>query len=386
MRILTAMGLGVLLSSAPLLAGDEALEICKQADAATKALRSVAFDVEVADEPAAGEKRARGKGRVMLEVMDKDEMKARYHITMMGTDGKPTSVVGFDGKVGWRVEDSKKKILTSEDEDDAAAMATREMGLIMVEYIHPTPFQDEINADTRTLEGEKTIGDVACNVVLVKYANDQGSARWYFGKQDNLPRRVERIGSGGLTSWTLTNFKAKPDIAAATFAVPKMEGYEVAKFEAPKRERQEPQLIAVGTAAPDWTLKTHDNKDVKLSDLKGKVVVLDFWAVWCGPCKVAMPHVEELHKKYKDKGVLVYGVNTWESEENDPAKFMSDKGYTYGLLMKGDEVATAYRVSGIPTFYIIGHDGKVAFTKVGAGDYEGIEKAINAAIKARDEQ
>ena len=134
----------------------------------------------------------------------------------------------------------------------------------------------------------------------------------------------------------------------------------------------------VGDAAPDWTLKTPDGKEVKLSALKGSVVVMDFWATWCGPCKAAMPSVQKLHEKYKEKGVQVYGLNTWE-KDGDPAKYMKDQKYTYGLLLKADDVAKKYAVTGIPTFYIIGKDGKVIFTEVGFNGPES-EKQITDAI------
>ncbi|MBC7834818.1 MAG: TlpA family protein disulfide reductase [Phycisphaerales bacterium] len=139
---------------------------------------------------------------------------------------------------------------------------------------------------------------------------------------------------------------------------------------------------AVGDTAPDWTLNDAEGSPHKLSDYKGKVVVLDFWATWCGPCVKAMPSVQRLHEKYKDKGVKVFGVNTWE--KGDAPKFMKDKGFTYGLLMKGDDVAKAYGVNGIPTFYVIGHDGKVVFHEVGKPEDAKITKAIDDAVAAAE--
>lgn len=85
--------------------------------------------------------------------------------------------------------------------------------------------------------------------------------------------------------------------------------------------------------------------------------MLDFWATWCEPCVRATPGLQNLHERYRDRGVVVFGVNTWE--ESDPVEFMKRGGYAYGLLLKGEAVAQAYRVSGLPTLYVIGVDGTI---------------------------
>lgn len=138
-------------------------------------------------------------------------------------------------------------------------------------------------------------------------------------------------------------------------------------------------LLAVGSKAPDWTLKDPAGKDHSLKELKGSVVVMDFWATWCGPCKQVMPAVQKIHEKYKDnKNVRVYGVSI--NDNGDPAKYMADKKYTYGLLLKGENVATAYGVSAIPAFVIIGPDGTILKTHVGAGNNDALIKDVSEAI------
>ena len=128
-------------------------------------------------------------------------------------------------------------------------------------------------------------------------------------------------------------------------------------------------------------MKTADGESVKLSSLKGKVVVMDFWATWCPPCKKAMPMVQKLHEKYAASEVKVFGLSTFE-RDGDPAKYMADNKYSYGLLVKSDEVAKTYKVSGIPTFYVIGKDGKILFNSVGFSEAEfgEIEKVIAKEI------
>jgi peroxiredoxin len=95
-----------------------------------------------------------------------------------------------------------------------------------------------------------------------------------------------------------------------------------------------------------------------------------------------MPNLQKLHEKYKDKGVVVLGLNCWESA--DPVAFMKENGYTYGLILKADEVAKAYGVSAIPTLVVVGPDGKIRHRALGTGGEEAVERAINEALGASE--
>jgi thiol-disulfide isomerase/thioredoxin len=122
--------------------------------------------------------------------------------------------------------------------------------------------------------------------------------------------------------------------------------------------------------APDFTLPVlgSPGKTVKLSDLRGKIVVLDFWASWCGPCMRALPDTEALYKKLKDKGLLVYAVNV-EGDEAKASAAAKSLGLTIPVLMakpdaKGQynwssQQIADYRVSGIPRVFLIDKDGIV---------------------------
>lgn len=180
------------------------------------------------------------------------------------------------------------------------------------------------------------------------------------------------IGIGAALALPTSTMLAAPEAGSAK--EPKKSKKPAAKPAAPK----------VGDTAPAWTLKDASGSDHSLESYKGKIVVIDLWATWCGPCKAAMPKIQKLHETYKDQGVVVLGINTWEEKSDAAVKYMKDKGYTYGLLLKGDDVADAYGVSGIPTFYAIGPDGKIIYHGIGATQEteEGLEKAIKDAIAA----
>lgn len=133
-----------------------------------------------------------------------------------------------------------------------------------------------------------------------------------------------------------------------------------------------------GTEAPNFELETLDGKTVRLSDLKGKPVFLDFWATWCGPCRRALPHTEEFAKQYKDKAHILT-INLREDAEKVRA-FVERGQYTFPVLMDADgSVAQKYGVRGIPHFVIIDAEGKIFHNQVGYGP--GVEKSLKQKLE-----
>ena len=143
-----------------------------------------------------------------------------------------------------------------------------------------------------------------------------------------------------------------------------------------------------GKKAPDFTLPMIDGQDLKLSEQKGNVVVLDFWATWCGPCVKALPHVQELASdtELAQKGLKVYAVNmtTWKPETEEKAReFVKANNYTFPVpLDREGKLAESYKIQGIPTQVVIGRDGMIKKVFVGDGG-ENLTKAIEQALRAK---
>ena len=128
----------------------------------------------------------------------------------------------------------------------------------------------------------------------------------------------------------------------------------------------EPKLIRMDNRpAPDFALTLSDGRVVRLSDFRGQPVVINFWASWCAPCRAEAPTLEETHQRYADRGVVILGINLWDSEEA-AAEFRKVFGQTYpsGPDPNG-KIAIEYGVSGIPETFFITPDGNVAAKFVG---------------------
>ena len=121
----------------------------------------------------------------------------------------------------------------------------------------------------------------------------------------------------------------------------------------------------LGNSAPDFTLPDLDGNTVRLSDFRGKVVFLNFWATWCPPCRAEMPDIEKVHQKYKDQDVVVLGIDLRENASTVRA-FVEGGGYTWAFLLDTTgEVGSMYRVSAIPTSYFVDKKGVIRAVAIG---------------------
>jgi len=135
--------------------------------------------------------------------------------------------------------------------------------------------------------------------------------------------------------------------------------------------------------APDFTLKSLGGKNLKLSEYAGNVVMLNFWASWCGPCRKEMPLLNDLHKKYESLGFVILGVNV-EQELKLAKSFLKDTPVDFPILFdSSNQVSQAYEVIAMPTTIMIDRNGNVRYLHKGykAGDERKYRKMVKKLIR-----
>ncbi len=118
---------------------------------------------------------------------------------------------------------------------------------------------------------------------------------------------------------------------------------------------------AISGEAPNFTLKSNSGKNIKLSELRGQVVLINFWASWCGPCRQEMPELNKLYSKYKKLGFTILGVNV-EEDNTDALKIIRDDKISFPILFDSEnKVSRLYNVTGMPTTVLVARDGTMRY-------------------------
>lgn len=142
---------------------------------------------------------------------------------------------------------------------------------------------------------------------------------------------------------------------------------------------KEPDPLPEGSPAPDWSLPTLAGDTVRLADLKGKVVLLDFFYKSCAPCCAAMPILQSLHEKYKDKGFVMIGIDPIDDPvEDEMENFLAKRGITYTILFSERELSQTYQVWLFPTLFFLDRQGKIA--KVHHGFSKDMEEELETDL------
>jgi peroxiredoxin len=176
------------------------------------------------------------------------------------------------------------------------------------------------------------------------------------------------VGGGAHVAEGLGNLLLRAGIKLAADDMPKK--VWTAEETRPKAPEAKVAMLKVGAAAPDFPATDVDGKPVKLSDFRGKIVILDFWATWCGPCIASMPHTNEVAAHYKDQGVVVMASCTSDTRKAFEAWVKKNQAtypetlFSHDPEERGPNRAShkRYGVGGIPQQFIIGRDGKIACT------------------------
>ena len=200
------------------------------------------------------------------------------------------------------------------------------------------------------------------------------------GVEDTFVRSISVFDGEGnvLSKLVLDEPEFNGDVADSLFSYTPPTGVEVEDGNAMLKrlggetQRRDGLLYSEG---PNFKLEDLDGNWVNLRSLRGKTVLLDFWATWCGPCLRAMPHLQQLHEEFGDQGLVIMGINAETGER--ARRYMRKKGYTFiSLVDEGHQVTELYQVRGLPTTVIIDKEGMVQHYLFGLRS----EREVRAAL------
>ena len=253
----------------------------------------------------------------------------------------------------------------------------------------PENMRRQMSKNNTYLEAIKTIEGRECYVIKMSPQGMEGrmAFRYYFGVKDGhfYGESTEANGQDGklVTEIVATDLTFNKELPSFELEVP--ENYAVQMWTAP----WDAKSLQTGMQAQDWTLETSKGTKTTLSkEYKNNVVLLDFWATWCGPCKAKMPFVQKMHEKYKDKGLKVISVLSSDAGHEEAAvAYLKKHGYTFDLVYGTNAVAKQYKIRFLPTVMMIDDTGKIVYFRDTLGVNDGIdekvelEDAIKKALK-----
>lgn len=363
---------GVQTAPAPAPIDQEAERILLAAFDATLAISGAAYDARVETSIGGVTRRVETGSIQFLRLTYSDDVGAKLRVrgerTSDSSGQSEPSNFSYDGQSARRLLADSNVMLQGDLHYGGRGVLTGNgHKLVIAELMSDEPYAKQRAASGISLIPEQMIDDTRCVGVEVVMADPPSTERWYFAADDHLPRlriRTFRSARGRevVETTTISNMTMRTYEDDSLFQLALPEGYK-----AEMMGTAPPPPLRIGDDAPEWELVDDRGNLRTLSEFRGQVVVLDFWATWCKYCRAAMPAVQHLHDTYADRGVAVLAVNCRDAKDVDAVGFVREKSFTYPVLTDGSGTAGRYQVRGIPAFVVIDPQGKLTYMRSGYG-------------------
>lgn len=251
---------------------------------------------------------------------------------------------------------------------------------VLTEFVEAAPFEVEVAADFE-LVSQETIGEVLCDV-LRGTTDEFGRARvwWHISVEDDLPRafRWEAEDGSGTLAFEIRQLIADPVMSPTELGI----SLDITDPATGEVIEEDERRIEPGVPAPDWTLDAEGGSPVRLSDLRGEVVVLSFWSSWCAPCRELAASYASLSQGWEGESVRFLALNGWESPEVDPGRTMRDWGLEAPVLLRAEHIASDYKLASPPALYVVDARGNLALVRNPALDAEAQARELEQAVES----
>lgn len=341
------------------------VELLEAANQALLAARWLEFDFEYLATHAG---RGRILGHAAVEPIDRDPAKSRFRID--ARMGMPVAWLGHlpsrvvlaqDEGTAWRLDPGAGRAERATLPDGVGWSPTINLAntVLPVQLFRERPMSVEIDDPTlRRYAGTALVGDVACDVVFLAFAPESGLGEQYLylGRDDHLPRRIvltnveeTEMGPPMAFDLILTNlvagsgpppFDVAPDLGADFVVVDR-----------------DADSLEPGDAVPDWRLDDLHGRAIAASDLRGSVVVLEFWATWCPTCRATLPLLDGVREEFADRPVRFFAVQAWD--DADPRPYLEGEELDLEVLVGGDALADRLKVYGTSQNVVIDANGRI---------------------------
>ncbi len=346
-------------------------------------------------------------------------VQAGWLIRAMGSSKAPGDEPAQEFDIAWMkdsvefVDHKTKKLVEARLTDARKNKAFSIANQARLEVLYSmTPYSHELSSEEFTVEPDAVVDNTPCDVVVVKPAKSTVRTRWSISKQDHMPRRIERLMSGGPIEGSLitevsgvqVETSKNSGVAEESLRVPLPDGYTEQRLPRPtvaptpkpttpavepgepkpsSPPKPVPPPVSVTPNAPPFELSDPSGNKISLESLRGEVVVIEFAGTWTIPIRDSHPEFDSLAKKYAGKPVRCLWLDVRERDDANAADELHKANYAFTLLLHADKVAAAYEVKTYPSFAVVGPAGellKAPATYMKSDTFHAIEQIVDAQL------